>query len=120
MLKGAKAPTDLEHSLQNDLSKNLRFSNLSFRLKLQTGNPVASAQLLCQDFIITNEEKIKPTPAFKELIQDPRRMSQYIAHYTIVVSIFFSHYPNIHVLLSWVNCLRPEMPCLGYTGVILG
>ena len=40
----------------------------SARILLQDGQ--SANRPSAEDFIITNEEKIKPTPAFKELIQD--------------------------------------------------
>ncbi|CAE7248036.1 glgB1 [Symbiodinium pilosum] len=36
---------------------------------------------ICMDFIITNEEKIKPTPAFKELIQEPTLMYELLMRF---------------------------------------
>ncbi|CAE7707724.1 glgB1 [Symbiodinium sp. CCMP2592] len=71
-------PNCLEALCEDIIRKSISIDNVVQIMMTAKAHRADGLKDICmasvQDFIITNEEKIKPTPAFKELIQEPTLM----------------------------------------------
>merc|ERR1719253_1923412 len=56
------------------IRKSISVENVVQIMMAAKAHRATSLKDICMDFIISNEEKIKSTPAFRELIQEPTLM----------------------------------------------
>ncbi|CAE7862310.1 glgB1 [Symbiodinium microadriaticum] len=70
----ASAQLNVEALCEDIIRKSISIDNVVQIMMTAKAHRADGLKDICMDFIITNEEKIKPTPAFKELIQEPTLM----------------------------------------------